>query len=109
MGTNYDFEDDDFITILGHRFWMWGVDHFYSKHTGLFRDVLICTCQPSEKPLVIVCKEGCLKGQYFNERAQTFVSIEDNPRFIVPEGAKLPDENWSQIVKWIRLNKEGSL
>jgi len=24
METNYDFEDDDdFITILGHRFWVW--------------------------------------------------------------------------------------
>lgn len=109
METNYDFEDDDFIAILGHRFCVWGVDNFPSEDTGLFRDVLICTCQPSEKPLVIVCKEGCLKGQYFNERAQTFVSIEDNPRIIVPEGAKLPDENWSQIVKWIRLNKEGLL
>ena len=107
METNYNIDDDDdFVTILGHRCWGWGVDHFSSKHTGLSRDVLICTCQPSEKPLVIVCKEGCLKGQYFNERAQTFVSIEDNPRIIVPEGAKLPDENWSQIVKLIRLNKE---
>lgn len=110
METNYDFEDDDdFVTILGHRFWVWGVDPFYSKSTGLFRDVLICTCQPSKKPLVIVCKEGPHRGQYFNERAQAFVSIEDNPCIIVSEGAKLPDEFWSQIVKWIRLNKEGLL
>lgn len=109
METNYNFEDDDFITILGHRFRVWGVDPFYSKRTGLFRDILVCTCQPSKKPLVIVCKKNCHKGQYFNERAQAFVSIEDNPYIIIPEGAKLPDEIWSQIVKWIRLNKEGLL
>jgi hypothetical protein len=108
--NNYNIDDDDdFVTILGHRFWMWGVDCFSSKNTGLFRFVLICTCQPRKKPLVIVCKEGCHKGQYFNERAQAFVTIEDNPCIIVPEGAKLPDKDWSQIVKWIRLNKEGLL
>lgn len=110
METNCDFvEDDDFITILGHRFWVWGVDPFHSKRTGLFQGVLVCTCQPGKKPLVIVCKEGCHRGQYLNERAQMFVSIEDNPRIIIPEGAKLPDEIWLQIVKWIRLNKEGLL
>lgn len=109
METNYNFEDDDFITILGHRLWVWGVDPFYSMRTGLFRDILVCTCQPSKKPLVIVCKKNCHKGQYFNERAQAFVSIEDNPCIIIPKGAKLPDEIWSQIVKWIRLNKEGLL
>lgn len=108
METNYDYEDDDdIITILGHRFFVWGVDPFSTKYTGLFREVLVCTCQPSNKPLVIVCKKSCHKGQYLNERAQAFVSIEDNPCIIVPEGAKLPDEIWSQIVKWIRLNKEG--
>ncbi|WP_303644605.1 hypothetical protein [Bacteroides caecimuris] len=108
--NNYNIvDDDDFVTILDHRFWVWGVDRFSSKNTGLFRDVLICTCQPSKKPLVIVCKESCRKGQYFNERAQVFVTIEDNPCITVPEGSTLPDENWSQIVKWIRLNKEGLL
>lgn len=110
MKTNCDFEDDgDFITILGHHFYVWGVDHFSTKCTGLFRDLLVCTCQPSKKPLVIVCNECCHKGQYFNERAQAFVTIEDNPRIIIPEGAELPNKIWSQIVKWIRLNKEGLL
>ncbi len=109
MGTNYDLEDDDFMTILGHRFWVWGVDPVSSSDTGLSRDLLICTCQPSKKPLVIVCKENCHKGQYFNERAQAFVTIEDEPYIIVPKGAKLPSETWSQIAKWIRLNKEALL
>lgn len=103
-----DFEEDDYVTMLGHRFWHWGADPFHSEHTGIDRKILICTHQKEMSPLIIVCDEDQTK-EYIWDRAQVFVSIEDNPQIIVPKGAELPSGIWSQVVGWIRLNKKALL
>lgn len=104
-----DFDDDDYVTILGHEFWWWGVDAIHSPHTGIEREVMVWTHQHDIQPLIIVCRDADFKGQYLHERAEAFVTIEDNPKIIVPSGATLPDGIWNQVVSWIRLNKEGLL
>lgn len=100
---------NEYMTILGHRFWMCGVDCFGIKRTGLSRDILICTRQPDIPPLIIVCKENSDNTLCFCDRAQAFVSIGDNPTVIVSDSTQFPKGVWSQIVEWIRLNKDALL
>lgn len=75
--------------------------NFTPESTGVDRMVFVSSKQPRHKPRVKVAVTS-----HVIQGSTVSFSIEDEPKPIVGDVSKLPKKVVSQIIEWIKLNKE---
>lgn len=97
-------EDDDCFLVEQYRINSWLLSNFSLKNTGVNAMIHISEKQQGLDPFIIVWLNDGGKNGY-GTGDDILISIDGTPEILAPEGAKVPDAVWGQLLKWIKLNR----
>ncbi len=97
-------DEDDFDDTIGvgpFRINLWLLSNFRSKFTGVDTVIEVSMRQKGLQPVVILC----FKEKTNEMPNRVLVTIDKPHRILWQEGVEISDALWSQLTKWIELNR----
>ncbi len=97
-------DEDDFDDTIGvgpFRINLWLLSSFRSKFTGVDTVIEVSMRQKGLQPVVILC----FKEKTKEMPNRVIMTIDKPHRILWQEGVEISDALWSQLTKWIELNR----